>query len=86
MCTGKYPLRNKTKIVDNELSFEEIKKIVKKINQFYWKKPQFLITGGEPFLNKDIIEILSFYLARILHTLVCIGIAVLLLINFFNIL
>jgi MoaA/NifB/PqqE/SkfB family radical SAM enzyme len=46
-----------------ELTIEEIKKIILNVKNFYNKyneKLFFGITGGEPFLRKDIIEIFEF--------------------------
>jgi MoaA/NifB/PqqE/SkfB family radical SAM enzyme len=45
-----------------ELTFVEIKKVFNKINKFYSKnnKPEFFITGGEPFTREDMVDIISY--------------------------
>lgn len=43
-----------------ELTFKEIKTIIDKINKYFHKRPFFSITGGEPFLHKDILDILNY--------------------------
>jgi len=59
-CNSKCKTCNiwKRKISDGELSLEEFKKIFKKIGKE--KIYLLILTGGEPFLNKDIVEICSY--------------------------
>jgi len=45
---------------DIELNSAEIRQIIDKINRYFIRKPYFLITGGEPFMRADIVEILGY--------------------------
>jgi radical SAM protein with 4Fe4S-binding SPASM domain len=47
--------RSNPKILKDELSLEDIKKLVNQLQP----KTHFMITGGEPFLRKDIMEIID---------------------------
>lgn len=50
--------------IENELSFSEIKAIIDEISKF---GPSILITGGEPFLRKDIIQIMEYIESKALE-------------------
>lgn len=54
----KYCIFNSGKCFDEELSLEEIKKVIDQLLNSNFKYLKF--TGGEPFTRKDIIEILSY--------------------------
>lgn len=47
--------KKKTK---NELRLDEIREFARKSNFFYW----YNLTGGEPFLRKDIVDIVKYFL------------------------
>lgn len=51
---------------DRELNISEIKRTVNKINKYYPqnKKPSFLITGGEPFIRKDLVKVIEYMLSK----------------------
>jgi len=46
----------------HELNFSEIKRIINKINKYYPQnnRPEFFITGGEPFIRQDMIKIIEY--------------------------
>jgi MoaA/NifB/PqqE/SkfB family radical SAM enzyme len=47
-------------IKKKELTFSEIKRIIDEVSGFKPLKPSFSITGGEPFLRNDILEIMKY--------------------------
>lgn len=51
--------REKTPVTD-ELKTEEIKKLLKDVINLMGDKKELTLTGGEPFLREDIMEILEY--------------------------
>lgn len=49
-----------------ELTKEEIKMVIDKVNKYYPpdKKPNFFITGGEPFIREDMIDIIEYAVSQ----------------------
>jgi MoaA/NifB/PqqE/SkfB family radical SAM enzyme len=47
-------------VIEKELTFSEIKRIIDEISGFKPFEPSFTITGGEPFLRNDILEIMKY--------------------------
>lgn len=46
------------------MTLEEMKSAVDKFNSFFFLKPKFFITGGEPFLADNIVEISNYMASR----------------------
>ena len=52
------------------LTFDEVKKFIDESIEYRLGTEEIGITGGEPFMNKDIIKIIDYYLSKNFKTLV----------------